>query len=220
VPIGSNVPCAPPADYERFTFRSKLGIEANALVVVYFGLLNASKGLDLLLDAFSRIAAKRPDARLLALGGQVGASDPTDALTAAQVRARLDARAIQTGWLEASALSAHLLAGDVALLPYTDGASPRRGSLLACAEHGLAIVSTHPAASEVADAVYAVQPNAAALAKAVLQVSSNTELAARLRTASRSLAAAVAWPNIAAAHIRIYESLKGSMSWTSYTPEP
>ena len=52
VPIGSNIPCAPPMDFQRAVFRSKLGLEPDALVVAYFGLLNASKGLDLLLDGW------------------------------------------------------------------------------------------------------------------------------------------------------------------------
>jgi glycosyltransferase involved in cell wall biosynthesis len=182
------------------------------LVVVYFGLLNASKGLDLVLDAFSRVAARRADARLLLLGGEVGASDPTDRLTASRIQARLDDRVIHTGWLEPAAMSAHLLAADVALLPYTDGASPRRGSLLACAEHNLPIVSTQPAAPEVAAAIHAVPSDATALAEAVLAVSSDDALAARLKGASRSLAEAVAWPQIAAAHRGIYESLRGPLS--------
>jgi glycosyltransferase involved in cell wall biosynthesis len=207
VAIGSNVACAPPFDFDRADFRSKLGVAPDALVIAYFGLLNASKGLDLLLDAFSRIAAKRPDDRLLLLGGQVGASDPTDRLTATVVLSRLDDRVIQTGWLEPAAVSAHLLAADIALLPYTDGASPRRGSLLACAEHGLPIVSTQPAAPEVAAAVHAVTPDADALAEAVLEVSVDIAFAARLKDAAGKLADAAAWPKIAAAHIGIYESL-------------
>jgi glycosyltransferase involved in cell wall biosynthesis len=212
IAIGSNVPCLQPLGFDRADFRSKLGVEPDALVVVYFGLLNATKGLDLLLDAFSRIVARCPNARLLLLGGEVGASDPTDRLTATRILARLDKRVIETGWLEPAALSAHLLAADVALLPYTDGASPRRGSLLACAEHRLPIVTTQPAAPEVAAAVHAVPPNASALSEAVLAVSDDAALAARLKDASRSLAEAVAWPSIAAAHRGMYESLWGSMS--------
>jgi glycosyltransferase involved in cell wall biosynthesis len=207
--IGSNVPCSPPVGFDRAALRSKLGVAPGAPVVVYFGLLNASKGLDLLLDSFALVSARRRDARLLLLGGQVGASDPTDRLTANRVRARLDERMIQTGWLEPTTLSAHLLAADVALLPYTDGASPRRGSLLACAEHRLPIVSTQPAAPEVANAVLAVSPNATALAEAVLQVASDSTVATRLKEAAGSLALAVAWPKIAAAHIGIYESRSG-----------
>src|SRR5205823_507076 len=121
-------------------FRSKLGIVPQDLAVVYFGLMNASKGLNLLLDSFEQVLTRCPGARLLLVGGTAGASDPTDRVTAAGLRYRLGQLArsvVQTGWLSPSDVSAYLVAGDVALLPYADGASPRRGSLLACAAHGL-----------------------------------------------------------------------------------
>jgi glycosyltransferase involved in cell wall biosynthesis len=180
------------------------------LAIVYFGLLNQSKGLDLLLDAFDQILEERPSARLLLLGGEAGASDPTDHVTAARVRGRLDRlaeRVVRTGWLPPQMLSKYLLAGDVALLPYVDGASPRRGSLLACAAHGLPIVSTQPASRAVADAVHAVPANATSLAAAVLNVNDDEALRDRLRATSQALTTRTAWPAIAAAHIRIYEGL-------------
>jgi glycosyltransferase involved in cell wall biosynthesis len=210
VPIGSNVRCSPPPDYDREAFRLRLGLEPTTLVVAYFGLLNASKGLDLLVDVFERVVRGRPDARLMLLGGEVGASDPTDRQTAARLRQRLASaggRVIQTGWLAETELSAYLLAADVALLPYADGASPRRGSLLACAEHGLPIVSTLPASTTIADAIHPVEPVAESLAAAVLEVADNPSLCARLREASRCLADRVSWPPIADAHIAIYSGL-------------
>ena len=112
----------------------------------------------MLVDAFERVARARP-ARLMLVGGSAGASDVTDQATARAVEpwlARLGERVVRSGFLSAEAVSAYLLAGDVALLPYVDGASPRRGSLLACAEHGLPIVSTLPASAAVADAVLPV----------------------------------------------------------------
>jgi glycosyltransferase involved in cell wall biosynthesis len=123
---------------------------------------------------------------------------------------------MQTGWLVDTELSAHLQAADVALLPYRDGASPRRGSLLACAEHGLPIVSTLPASTAVAEAVYSVEPDAESLASAVLKVADTPSLSARLRQASRSLAEKVSWPHIADAHIAVYNSLHTR----TYTPGP
>jgi glycosyltransferase involved in cell wall biosynthesis len=207
VPIGPNVPCAPPDGYERQAFRRSLGLEADDLAIVYFGLLNASKGIELLLAATERILARRPRARLLLLGGDVGASDPTDRLTASSARAsieRLGSSVVRTGWLPAPRLSAYLLAGDVALLPYVDGASARRGSLLACAAHRLPIVSTQPAGVEVAPAVVAVQPDAAILADSVLQVAGDR---ARWQAASHALATEMSWRRIAAAHLEIYDRL-------------
>ena len=126
VPIGPNVAREPPAGYQRAAFRSLLGLAPHDLGVVYFGMLNASKGLELLLAAFADILVCRPRARLLMLGGPAGASDPTDLAAGARVRTTLDgfgAHVIRTGWLPPRELSAYSLAGDVALLPYADGAS-------------------------------------------------------------------------------------------------
>jgi glycosyltransferase involved in cell wall biosynthesis len=201
VPIGSNVPCAPPSGYQRAAFRHAIGIDDHETAVVYFGLLNASKGLDLLLNAFGLLT----DAKLLVLGGDVGASDPTDRLTASRIRGRLDAlgnKVIRTGWQPPQQLSAYLLAGDVALLPYQDGASARRGSLLACAEHSLPVVSTQPVGDEVAPYMLACPPNAAELAQAVRHLDLE-----RQRAASRALAEQVSWGRIAKDHVRIYDQV-------------
>jgi len=211
VPIGSNVACEPGPGFDRAAFRAQLGLDADALVVVYVGLLNASKGLDTLLDAFDRIVASRPDAHLLLLGGAVGASDPSDRQTAASLAVRLQAfgkRILRTGWLAPPDLSAHLLAADVALLPYSDGASPRRGSLLGCAEHGLPIVSTQPASATLTSVIRAVTQEPSALAAAVLEIAQNSRLRSSLQEASRALARTNSWASIATAHVDIYESIR------------
>lgn len=205
IPIGSNVPNSPPSGYRRDAFRAALGLQPDDLAIVYFGLLNASKGIDLLLSTLERL----PRARLLVLGGEVGASDPTDLLTARRVADRLDAlgaRVMRTGWLPPHALSAHLLAGDIALLPYVDGASARRGSLLACAEHGLPIVSTRPSTAEVAPFIAACEPDASVMASTILRIA---EQPGPLKQAACALAEQVSWPSIAAKHLRVYDHVVG-----------
>jgi glycosyltransferase involved in cell wall biosynthesis len=209
VPIGANVMCAPPVGYDRDRFRgTQLRVAPESPVVAYFGLLNASKGMDLLFDAFDRFAAHRPAAHLLLLGGGVGASDPSNASVAARVERRLSGRVTRTGWLEPPQLSAHLLASDVALLPYADGASGRRGSLLACAAHALPIVSTTPTTNDVATAVLATSPAPDKLAQAVARVLGEPALAASLRAGARDLATRHSWPAIAQAHLKIYAGLR------------
>lgn len=113
----------------------------------------------------------------------------------------------QTGYLEPSALSAHLLACDLALLPYADGASPRRGSLLACAAHGLPIVSTLPASQALADAVLAEPADAQRLSTAVLNVVDDAALRVRLRAGAAALIERCSWQAIAEQHLRIYQTL-------------
>lgn len=205
IPIGSNVACAPPAGYDRAAVRESLG---GGPLVAYFGLLNASKGLDSLLEAFAKVKEVSPTARLLVLGGSVGASDVTDQQTAAQLQAGLAAAgAVRPGYLKPEQLSAHLLAADVALLPYTDGASPRRGSLLACAAHGLPIVSTQPASAAVADAVLATVADPRALADAVLHVLDDAPTRQRLTAAAAALTERTSWHRIAEQHRAIYQNL-------------
>jgi glycosyltransferase involved in cell wall biosynthesis len=144
---------------------------------------------------------------LLLLGSATGASDPTDRAAAAAVATRIEGlgtMAVRTGWLPPGELSAYLLAGDVALLPYGDGASARRGSLLACAAHGLPIVSTRPAGEEVAAYVSAVAADADHLAEAVLRVWRDPTA---LRGASSALAECMSWPRIADRHVEVYRRL-------------
>ena len=208
VPIGSNVDCEPPPGYDRHVFRGSLGLAPDQLAIAYFGLLNASKGLDVLLATFQLVLDREPRARLLLVGGEVGASDPTDRLTAARFQSRVEPfgdRVLRPGYLAPERLSSYLLAADVALMPYADGASARRGTLLACATHGLPIVTTGPNLAEYV--LVAPVGDAPALAEAVLQVATEPTLRERLQRASRHLAKQSSWPGIAERHLAIYHAL-------------
>jgi glycosyltransferase involved in cell wall biosynthesis len=213
VPIGSNIPNRPPTAYERASFREKLGAGADTLVVAYFGFLNASKGLDNLVQTLALIADRQPDSRFLVLGGAAGGSDPTDldagrrfeAALPAQVKVRL----VRPGYLATTDLSSHLLAADVALLPYEDGASARRGSLLACLTHGLPVVTTQgPGIHDpLARAVRATAPDPSRLAEGVLALGAEPTGREAMAQAARELADSIAWPVIARRHRELYDIL-------------
>ena len=81
------------------------------------------------------------------IGGQVGASDPTNVTYLARVQnliaeLELTSRVVWTNYIPASEVSANFLASDICVLPYRDGASYRRGSFMAALAHGLPIVTT------------------------------------------------------------------------------
>ncbi len=145
IPIGSNIPTALPPNYHRREWRAGLGVDEKETLLCYFGFLNESKGGETLVRALVHI----PDAKLLMVGGQVGASDPTNVAYLARVKnliaeLGLMPRVLWTGYTPASEVSANLIASDICVLPYRDGASFRRGSFMAALAHGLPIVTTAP----------------------------------------------------------------------------
>ena len=155
IPIGSNIAPAPPADYDRAAWRARLGVGSDEFLLGYFGFLNHSKGGDLLVRALAGLAERGARVRLVLIGGAAGASDPTDQAFGAEVerlirRHGLENRILRTGFVSAPEVSAHLLACEAVVLPYRDGVSLRRGSLMAALAHGCAVISTQPAAADSA----------------------------------------------------------------------
>jgi glycosyltransferase involved in cell wall biosynthesis len=208
IPIGSNIPVAPPPGYTPAAWRAALGIPPDALLVAYFGLLSSSKGADLLVEALASLT--RPW-RLLLIGGS--ATAPQDVAHAEAVRARIAAlghvhHVIATGHVSPAEVSAHLLAADMVALPYRDGASFRRGSLLAALAHGRPVVTTAPASPDdeslLSSAARLVPPDAAALAQALLRLADDSAERARLGAAGQALAARFSWESIAGQHERLY----------------
>lgn len=223
IPIGSNIPVAPPSDYDRAAWRAALGVGPHDFLIAYFGLLSPSKGVDRLIEAIAdRSAGSRWSVppRLLLIGG--GATAPQDRVYAAGVQAQItrlgvDHQVIQTGQVDAATVSAHLLAADCVALPFQDGASFRRGSLLAALSHGAAVITTTPTASVSAapvrlihgQHVYLVPPNdSAALATALQHLAHDEATRLRLGRAAGKLAEQFTWDAIALQHEQIYACLR------------
>ena len=217
IPIGSNIHPTPPPDFERAAWRAAHGYTPRDFVIGYFGFLNASKGVETLLEAVAALRAEDLPARLLMIGGRTGTSDPTNAAYAAQIEARVAALGLSeavtwTGFVDDAEVSAHLLTADAIALPYRDGASYRRGSLMAALAHGCAIVSTQPrsAAPDLRDGEHAllVPPDdPQALAVALRALADDATLRARLGTSARALAQQFTWERIAARTAAFFQSL-------------
>jgi glycosyltransferase involved in cell wall biosynthesis len=217
IPIGSNIAVAPPPGYRRETWRAAHGVAADEQLIGFFGFANASKGLDTLWRALERLHAAGRPVRLVLIGGTAGDSDATNT---AQVRAlehwrstsAAGRRAIVTGFLPAAEVSAWLLACDICAFPFHDGASLRRGSLLAALAHGVPVVTTFPpvahAGLQAGQHVLCVPPgDPDALAGALAQLLDDPELRRRLAQAGCALAAHYRWTTIAGRHLQLYQDL-------------
>jgi glycosyltransferase involved in cell wall biosynthesis len=216
VPIGSNIQGRNFTPAERAARRALRGFGPQDLVIGYFGFLNRSKGGLTLVEMLARLAARQPRVWLLMVGERVGASDPTNFAYLQEVEAAIAAhrlldRVVWTDRQPDGEVSADLDACDVLVMPYADGASLRRGTLMAGLAHGCAIVTTTPLAPlpelvEGRDLLYVPPDDAAAAADAVLRIAGDPGLAARLRHHARAASAAFSWDGIAEAHERLYLS--------------
>ena len=223
IPIGANISDNPPGGYNPTEWRQEHGIGEGAVLLAYFGFLNSTKGLDDLLQALAALR-DRGDFRLVMVGGGIGASDPTNRATARALddlaqELGVQSSLIWTGYLEPEEVSAALRAADMAVLPYADGATFRRGSLLAVLEHSLPVITTEPAPRPGksqdpeprivhGENAYLVEPRSApALARAILNVSSDPELRVKLSAGAQRLAGSFSWQEIARAHKRLYAEL-------------
>ena len=206
IPIGSNVEASLPTDFDRGAWRVHHGIPADAVVVGYFGFMNASKGVDILLEGLAK-ALNTANIYLLMIGGRVGSSDATNVTHAEKITGMIEALGLQsrvqwTGFVEDSQVSSALTACDIVALPYRDGVSFRRGSFMAAIAHGCAIITTHPQIElpEVQDRTHAllIPIDADALAAAIRELANDPGLRANLQANARELAACFTWDRIAA----------------------
>lgn len=220
IPIGSNIAPSPPVGYQRDAERARWRIGPDDLLLGYFGFLNESKGSEELIEALGLLVKQGLPAHLLMIGGRVGSSDPTNRAFAARVEQLianlgLSERVHWTGYASSEQVSAALLATDLCVLPYRDGVSWRRGTLLACLAHGRAIVTTQPAVPlpEVRNGgnMLLVEPQQPLeLARAASRLAADPRLRARLEAEAETLAAEFTWEQIARRTAALFGSLIAS----------
>ncbi len=214
IPIGSNIEGRCFSAAERAQRRQQRGYGNNDLVIGYFGFLNRSKGGSTLVRTLQQLVQAGRNAHLLMVGERVGASDPTNyqylqELEALIASLGLSARVTWTGHQVDAEVSADLAACDVLLMPYVDGASLRRGTLMAALAHGCALVTTIPQAPlpellDQRDLLYVPAEDEVAAAAAVARVADHAPLAARLRTNALDRSQLFTWSAIAEQHCKLY----------------
>lgn len=217
VPIGANIQPDPSAGFQRAAQRARWGVRPDDLLLCYFGFLNESKGGEELMLALIRLATAGVPVHLLMIGGQVGASDPTNQAYLGRVQALLDEygmseRVHWTGFTAAAEVSANLFASDIAVLPYRDGASFRRGSLMAAIAHSMPVISTEPVVSipelRHGENIWLVPVRSPdSLAEAVTHLWRQPAQLRDLSQGARALAGRFTWDAIADRHVEIYREL-------------
>lgn len=218
IPIGSNIAPAPPDNFDRAEWRHRLGGDAETVWLAYFGLLNRSKGVIELLAALAELP---PRFKLLIIGG--AAPQPEDQRYAAEIQTLIEARNLEdrvriTGPCSEADVSGYLLACDLAVLPFLDGASYRRGSLLAALAHGIPTITTapntalNPVLADQTHALLVPRAEPTAIKTAIERLAADPALQQRIARGARRLAEAFSWPSIAEQHEAVYHTLLGSIN--------
>jgi glycosyltransferase involved in cell wall biosynthesis len=217
IPIGSNIhPQAPPG-YDREGWRKRWGVGPEETLLSYFGFLNESKGGEVLFRALAQLVHSGHKAKLLMIGGRVGSSDPTNIAYLQKMEALIEELNLTeyiswTDYVGGQEVSANFWASDICVLPYRDGVSFRRGTLMAALAHGMPIVSTYPQV-EVAEIIegenMALVPpdDVKALAGKIAQLAASSALRRRLARGAVELSNLFSWQSIAEKTMKVYEEI-------------
>jgi glycosyltransferase involved in cell wall biosynthesis len=215
IPIGSNIDAYDPNHIELAEVRERLDLKPGDILIGYFGFLSESKGADLLIDSLAMLDERY---HLVFIGGQTGDSDQdNNQAFVHRLRAQIDhlnlnERVHWTGFLPSRRVSAHLAATDLMVMPYRDGVSLRRGTLMAVLAHGRPLVTTYPEEEipelEHGENIWLLSPHdSPALAAGIAMLMADPEQRNRLRRGARELARQFSWDVIAAQTATFYEEL-------------
>jgi glycosyltransferase involved in cell wall biosynthesis len=210
-----------PGAASRKRGREMLKAKDDDLVFVYFGRLYKGKGLESLIDAFAKVRARVPTARLAIVGGPI--VDRGDGWKVETLYAQVDRLGLSDSisWsgefaFDSDAGSLYLRAGDIAVLPFAEGAALNNSSLAAAAGHGLPVITTrgdHPE-RDLADGenMLIVPPSDSdALAAAMIRLAGDPALQARLRAGVERLAAKhFTWAGSVASTVAVIEDALGA----------
>ncbi|MDP2935811.1 MAG: glycosyltransferase family 4 protein [Dehalococcoidia bacterium] len=223
IPIGSNIQVVGPSG-DVVRGESGDGPERGESVVLgYFGLLNQTKGVEILVRAFRLLLQRGLPLTMLMVGADLGDSDPTNVAYSRKVHALavelgLDASIRWTGHLSPEDTSKALHSLDLCVLPYLDGASFRRGTLMAALAHGLPIITTSPEFSpefgprliDGENCRLVPAGDVGALAQAMEELAGGPSLRQKLAAGALELARSFTWEEIARRTVAAYEGVLAS----------
>jgi glycosyltransferase involved in cell wall biosynthesis len=185
--------------------RSLLGVGPDDFLLVFYGYVYASKGLETLLRALQTVAARQPQVRLIVVGDHPtheGSEQLTmqyknyvNQLRQSTHELGIADKVVWTGHCNAQdeRASLYLRAADACVLPFDDGAHLNNSSLAAAACHGLPIITTESAHTEGVflhqDNVFFCPPkDSQALAQAIETLMGRPDLHNRLHLGALQLA--------------------------------
>jgi glycosyltransferase involved in cell wall biosynthesis len=195
-----------PSDPSLFT--SKFGLEGRDIALC-LSRINRTKGLDVLLGSFSRIAARAPNLTLVLAGG---CTSPKEEAFLSQLRRKaselgVEGRVVFAGRLTEEEKASAYEACTVFVLPSVY--EPYGIVLLEAAAHGKPLISTRTGGpksiiEQGVSGLLVAPGDGGGLAEALLELASHREAAQSMGEEARRMARAHTWERVAEATERVY----------------
>jgi glycosyltransferase involved in cell wall biosynthesis len=195
------------------SLRESLGLTADDRVTLFFGTLSRYKGLDLLLDAFTRVAARVPRAVLVVAGHEPPDFDRNQFLQSARALGVEPRLRLVPGYVPSSSVAAWMGVGDVIVFPYRDVF--QSGALQTAATFGAPIVATRvgamPDVIRDGETGRLTTADPDAIASAIVELLGNRSRATALgAAAAHDAATRFSWRAVASTILERYEVLLGA----------
>lgn len=193
VPIGNNIEVK---KADGFSMRPK--------ALIYFGQISEDKGIDFFVDTIKALRQDGYDFQTAIMGSVINKSSPLmDMIN----RASRDLHIELLFNLESDDVSARLQKSSVALLPFPDGITEKRGSALACMKHDVSVVTIHTQKTPqwMKDTTYHAG-QAREASKIIAELLNQKDHQNKSKDVLKRELAARKWPEIAKEHIVLYQS--------------
>jgi len=216
IPIGSNIDVYGCGPGDREGYLSGLGLGRKARIVSFFGAIHYNKGLECLLRATS-MALKNGSALCLII---IAHFDPDNNPYHGGIRKLIGSLGLGksvtlTGYVPPEEVSRYLSISDFCVLPFTDGVTLRRGTLMAAIAHGKAVVSTAsagyvPGQLINSENIFLTPVNdVRKMAEAIELLCNDDKLREKIAMGAGRLSKEFSWDKITAAHKMLYHDAAG-----------
>ena len=214
IPIGSNIDVYKQDRAESDNFLKKFKLDSNTRVISFFGFVHKNKGLEALLRAMAELKNTGYSIYLILIADLKTEDIPYHK----KIRDLIDSLGIKdsiylTGYCSTTEASNYLSISEICVLPFLDGASLRRGTLMAAFSHALPVITTKSekyVPKEFVDRsnIFLVPVNdSKALKEAIRLLGEDSALRERIGKGAKQLSEKFSWDEVASKHIKLYNNL-------------
>lgn len=216
IPIGSNIIMNGDQHCDGINWRQRAKAGENDLLLAYFGFINHSKGVDTLFEAIAELHSRDIPVRLVMIGGRTGSSDPSNIAYSRQIeelaqKLQIESLICWTDYVADHEVACFLKSANLVVLPFRDGASYRRGTLMAAIHQGCTIVTTQPRVRipefSPATMMMVSANDPIALANAIEQLYQQPDICHQMRAKTIQLQDQFSWHTIAVDTLHLFEQI-------------